>query len=230
MPTAEQSLTMKESIIKKLSYVYNELKEMEFERLAGIIKEAIIAETQRNVGKSKFDIWKYIAGEKDYPAQLRGIYHKDGIKVATDAHIMVAINDDYSEELEGKTMKPDGTFIDFPYPDYMSIIPKGDGYTAYRIDADKFREFVSKQRADYKAESGKGTKWSPYWFVKVGPSYFNARFFDLLIPAMNEIGTDELMVHSDGRKAAYAKTEKGIALLMPRMYQDGEWDRVCDLA
>lgn len=219
---------MKESSIQKLSGVYNALKDTD-EGLAGIIKAVIIAETQRNVGKSKFDIWKYIAGEKDYPAQLRGIYHKDGIKVATDAHIMVAINEDYGAELEGKTVKPDGTFIDFPYPNYMSIIPKGDGYTAYRIDADKFREFVSKQRAAIKAETGKGAKWSPTWKVKVGPSYFDARLFDLLIPAMEEIGATELMIHGDGRKAAYAKTEKGIVLLMPKIHKDGE-GRVCELA
>ena len=49
--------------------------------------------------------------DKDTPRpQLTGVYHDNGYKVGTDAHIMAMIKSDYPSELEGKIAK-DGSEI-----------------------------------------------------------------------------------------------------------------------
>lgn len=57
--------------------------------------------------------------EVDRPA-MRGIYHTNGMIVATDARILLAIKSDYPAELEGKITDKQGQVIEYKYPNWKS--------------------------------------------------------------------------------------------------------------
>ena len=194
---------MKDTSIKKLSKVYNFLQAESHSEMAELIAEVIRAESAVPKGK-KFDYYKFTTSQKD---ALKGVYHDSGWKVASDAHIMVALKEEYPAELEGKIVDKDGSFIDATYPAWRKIMPTKPSKDAHKIDVAGFREWLADRRAEYKAEYGKGTKFDNHWDVCVGGVYFSARWFDLLVLAIERIGADTLLL--DGNHPAYCETEKG---------------------
>ena len=59
--------------------------------------------------------------------------------------------------------------------------------------------------------------------MKVGPAYFRAHKFETFLSGMKEIGATEIIV-MDKRHTAYAKTDKGWALIFPVLYEETEND------
>lgn len=176
----------------------------------------------------KFNIYNYVANDKFRPA-LNGVFHEEGNRVASDKYILVALKEGYDHDVEGKIIGPDGAEINQAYPKWQSIIPKQEKldkeYKAYPVTAEKreaFKRYVEEKRLEYKAAHGKGTKWQEWWYVKFGPAYFKAKYFDLLLTAMDRIGADGIMM-KDEKFPCVAKTVAGSALLMP-VYLDDKSD------
>ena len=237
---------MKQSSIEKLSKIYSALYDRGDNEGMALIKDIIRAEAIIPAKCSKFDIYKYVSDDSLRPA-LGGVFHDHGCMVASDGYIAVMLNRQYPEDYEGKVLFKSGEFYKIEYskleedgkrhmaktettyvedgrehriyPDVRSIIPKPDDYVAYKVDESKFYEWVSEKRVQAKAETGKGSKWSPLWRVKIGPAQLKAENFDKMLTAMKEIGTDEVMVR-DVRKPSFAKTEKGLVMLMPLVGED----------
>lgn len=218
---------MKQTSIEKLSSIYNYLVTSERPDLAQLCTEIFRAE-QESTKKGKFNIYNYVENDKKrYREVLKGVFHDEGNMVATDAHIMVVIKEKYPEELEGKIILSNGSFVDtanmhMSYPKWKSVIPKPEGYQPYRVDAKMFYEHVEKERAMWKALYGKNYKWTDRWNVKVGPSVLRAELFDKFLMAMDKIGANEIFV-KDRSHAVYSKTDKGLVLPMPVMI-DSEQD------
>ena len=206
---------MKDTSITKLSEVYNALNNTENQRLADLIQQVIRAEATPDAKKGKFDIFKYTSNEKYRPV-MATVFHDEGFRVASDAHILVAVKEDYPEEYEHKMLNADGSFEEGKYPKWRSVIPKPDGYEPYKVDRKAFYDWLTQKRSEYKAETGKGKKFVNEWHYQFGPARFQAERFDKLLTAMERIGTDVLML-KDARSSAYAQTEEGVALLMPIM-------------
>lgn len=212
---------MKQTSITKLSEIYNGLKDMDkafhdfgIPRLLDLIKEVIRAETQVAVKGSKFNFYDYTIDEKDFRAVLSGVFHKEGWRVACDSYIMVALKEEYATELEGKIVKEDGSFVEGEYPKWRSVVPDKTKMRPFEVDAQKFYDWVSERRIEWKAETGKGKKWGDKWAVRVGDAVLKAEFFDKVLTAMKEIGTNTLYV-ADSRRVVLAETEKGLVILMP---------------
>lgn len=109
------------------------------------------------------------------------------------------------------------------YPKWESVIPREDGYSKVKVDREareKFYKWVEEKRVEHKAEYGKGTKWDNTWYVKLGNCGFKAVFLDKLFTAMDFLGTDEVFVHPEGRRAAMVKSDKGVCILMPVMIDE----------
>lgn len=212
---------MKQTSIEKLSEIYNGLKDLGFPRLIDLIKEVIRAETQVAVKGSKFNFYDYTGSEKNFRIVLSGVFHEEGWRVACDAHIMVALKDEYATELEGKIVKEDGSIVEGHYPKWRSVVPDKTKMRPFEVDAQKFYDWVSERRIEWKAETGKGKKWVDAWAVQVGDAVLKAEYFDKVLTAMKEIGTTTLYVE-DSRRAVLAETEKGLVILMPLMEPRGE--------
>lgn len=210
---------MQQTSITKLSEIYNALTNPENtchtnESLANLIQEVIRAEALTPVKGSKFDIFNFVYKDFNFRPVMCGVFHDEGWRVASDLHIMIALKETYPEEYEHKILRKDGSFVIGKYPNWRSIIPDGKDYEEYEFDAQKFYDWLEQKRVERKAETGKGTKFDPLWRVEVGPARFNAELIDKLISAMKHIGATQLLIE-DARHAAYAKTTKGLVLLMP---------------
>lgn len=214
------TIFMKDSSMKKLSEVYNRLAEDNNE-LAEMIMQVIRAESPKASASKKFDLFGYVAKGELRPS-MKGVFHEEGFQVASDEKIMVAVKQEYPKEYEGKILMKDGTLNgELKYPKWRSVIPDGEGYYSFHIDAEKFYEGLDEIRTEYKAKNGKGKRWCYDWIVNVGPANFRAELFGRLITAMKELGTNHLMV-KDRYRAAYAKTDDGIVLLMPTIQNQVE--------
>lgn len=244
---------MKQTSITKLSEVYNNLNALyngeqiphDYKSLANLIQEVIRAEAITKPKGSKFDIYNYTSKDT-FRMQMCGVFHDNGVLVASDAHIMVAINGDYPAEYEGRVILKDGSINAVEvserdpetkrsvtvkhetawtdkdgrehsvYPNWRSIIPFHSDYKPIEVDAEKFYAAIEELRTQWKTETGKGTKFQDLWRVKVGDALLKAEFFDKMLTAIKELGTTQVWVR-DGRRAVVAKSDKGTVLLMPVM-------------
>lgn len=122
----------------------------------------------------------YVVTDETLRPTLWGVYHKDGIKVTTDAHILFAYRDEYPAENEGKILLDpslDKSFrakvkkghpgqlaayteklpvIEGRYPNWRAVIPKKTADTVVsKVDAKDLRNFLAgameNLRKDWKA-------------------------------------------------------------------------------
>ena len=167
----------------------------------------------------KFDYYKYVSKELVRPI-MTGVFHDNGFKVATDCHIIVAIQDDYDvSELEGKVVGKDGALIEGNYPNWRSVIPDFTSEKhSYRtetvkIDFNKWGEFMKVYKADKKLNQER-------MWIKIGEQIYKVDLFNLLTIAMKRIGTNEITNSWSqyGVTAGVCNGSDGsIALLMPAM-------------
>lgn len=107
---------MKQTSINKLSAVYNALRNPENATInnmqaAEMIQQVIRAEAMTPAKAGKFNIYNYVAKDETNQA-LKGVFHDRGNKVASDAHILIAIKEDYPAEYEGTVLLKDGSYVE----------------------------------------------------------------------------------------------------------------------
>lgn len=156
-----------------------------------------------------FKMTDYIASkDSPYAERLGGVYHDNsGFAVATDGRILVASKDDFDPNLKGKVIGKDGTVSESKFPDWQKAIPPAKETKSSNIDVEDLRKFVAgvlraNKRAYISLRFPDGT-------VEV----FKANRLNLMLRAMKQLGTSELLYTKDGMKLV-AKSEKGTALLM----------------
>ena len=167
----------------------------------------------------KFDYYEYMSKELARPI-MTGVFHDNGFKVASDAHILIAFKDDYDvSELEGRVVGKDGAFIEGKYPNWRSVIPdftskKHDYRTeTVKIDFDKWAEFMKVYKADKKLNQER------IW-VKIGEQIYKVDMFNLLTIAMRRLGVNEITnswPQYGSTAGVYRGNDGSIALLMPAM-------------
>lgn len=62
---------------------------------------------------------------------------------------------------------------------------------------ESFSEFVKERRVEHKATYGRGCQWDDVWKVIINGVGLKAYFFQLLLDAMDEIGTDEIRLNGN---------------------------------
>ena len=157
-----------------------------------------------------FKMTDYITPKNDklHGGRLSGVYHDDkGYAVASDGIILVADKGSYDPKLKGKVIGKDGAAMENKFPDWQKIIPVAEKTKSSRIDAEDLHRFVAgvlraNKRAYISLRFPDGT-------VEV----FKANRLNLMLRAMKQLGTSELLYTKDGMKLV-AKSEKGTALLM----------------
>lgn len=170
-----------------------------------------------------------VAIKEDYPAEYEGaVLLKDG------SYVEIEETKWDKERKHHETIKHRTSYVDQEghdrriYPKWRDIIPNvgGGGYLPYKFDREKFYSWIDEKRTAHKAETGKGIKWSPNWLCKVGPCGFKAELFAKFIEAMDALGTDEVYLHEDGRRAALVQSDKGLCILMPVMIDENRYESV----
>lgn len=156
-----------------------------------------------------FRITDYTAPkDSPYAERLGGVFHDNsGFAVATDGRILVADKGSYDPKLKGKIIGKDGAAMENKFPNWQKVIPFAEKTKSSRIDAEDLHRFVAgvlkaNKRAYISLRFPDGT-------VEV----FKANRLNLMLRAMKQLGTSELLYTKDGMELV-AKSEKGTALLM----------------
>lgn len=156
-----------------------------------------------------FKMTDYIAPkDSPYAERIGGVYHdKSGFAVATDGRILVADKGSYDPKLKGKVIGKDGAAMENKFPDWQEAISPAKETKSSRIDAEDLHRFVAgvlraNKRAYISLRFPDGT-------VEV----FKANRLNLMLRAMKQLGTSELLYTKYGMKLV-AKSEKGTAMLM----------------
>ena len=194
--------------------------------------EAIIRIESETTTKSKFKIWDYVTKDSIRPAMCC-VFHDGGFKVATDSHILIALEEGYDPDMEGKLLKKDGTIETerTKYPKWRDVIPNPEltEMVSVKLDFAKIRDFEKDFKAKMKAAVWKGLDG----YVKVnGNCWFKLGLLMKAVKFMEHVGTDVLMVHPDGRRAALAVGGQSKCIVMPIMsvaVDDSNKDRIYTL-
>lgn len=174
--------------------------------------EAIIRIESETKSKGKFSLWDYVSKDDIRPSMCC-VLHDSGYKVASDAHILVVLKEDYPEDMEGKLMKKDGTIEteNVKFPNWRMVIPdpKKMEMVAVRLDFTGIRQF----EADFKAKKKLNKRMEGY--VRVGGCLFKLDYLIKAARFMEHVGTDEFMVSPNGKRAALAVSGDSKMILTP---------------
>lgn len=181
------------------------------------IRSAIFMETP-TTGR-KFDLYKYTTDDQTRPVMC-GIFHDEGFKVASDSHVLVAVKEPYSENLEHHIIGKKGEDIVGKYPKWKCLFEMGslssDG--EHEIDTEAVYSLVREMKAEKKAAGKYGAYRRAY--VRVGDTFFNAERFALICSFMDAYGAKTIKTYGP-RHAALVECECGSrALIMPISYLD----------
>lgn len=81
-------------------------------------------------------IYSKIVSKDSFRPNMTGVYYENGYIVATDGYKLIALKQDYDENLEGKMINKNGFVIDLKYPDWKRAVPNLDGVEKITYDVD----------------------------------------------------------------------------------------------
>lgn len=176
--------------------------------------EAIIRIESADEKKGKFKIWDCVGKDKIRPSMCC-VLHDSGFKVASDAHILVALKEEYPDEMEGKLLKKDGTIETehTRYPNWRSVIPdpQRSGMVKVELDLERVRGFEKDYKARIKA---RGYSDSGYVCI-TGNCWFKIDYLMKMVRFMEYVGTSHIWVNPDGNRASLAVSGDSKCILMP---------------
>lgn len=146
-----------------------------------------------------------------------GVYHKDGTAVATDGRILIEEKGAYEQEKEGQLVDKRGNVIEGQrFPNWKGVIPKD--VEAFGVSMESLRSFVEGVRQDAKKN---GKKEADVTVVVKLPNgnfaYFELPYLAKFTNAAYRLGATELMLSAREEAPLLVQTEKGTAMLMPRL-------------
>ena len=166
---------------------------------------------------------------------IKGIYHTNGMIVASDASVLLAIKSDYPAELEGKTTDKQGQVIEHKYPNWENLFDRKN-VLPVNVNLEKLALFLEQIKSQVPTErQAKADTWkSRTVFIDfgngtiVGFEYYRlvkfvnaARFLNAKLSLTNnmlfgeaEDGKLILINRPDTRKAATFDAQKGEGKLL----------------
>ena len=156
-----------------------------------------------------FKMTDYIAPkDSPYAERLGGVFHDNsGFAVASDGRILVADKGSYDPKLKGKIIGKDGAAMENKFPDWQEAISTAKETKSSLIDVEDLHRFVAGVlRANKRA-------YISLRFPDGTVGVFKANRLNLMLRAMKQLGTSELLYTKDGM-ILVAKSEKGTAMLM----------------
>lgn len=136
----------------------------------------------KNTKLSKFDFYKYASTDAHRPV-MTGVYFDNGFKVASDAYVLVAIEEEYDKQFEGKIINKKGEVIEGKYPNYKSVIPQTNEKFEIDLDLDKAKKAIDKSKVNKKMN--KFIKEDMH--IKINGIFFKTYLFELFIVACKQL-------------------------------------------
>lgn len=174
----------------------------------GCINSALFLETPST--SRKFDLYKMASNNEIRPVMC-GVFHDEGFKVASDSHILVAVKEEYPEDLEHHILDKTGKDIIGKYPKWRDVMPRDKGVPV-QIETAKVYELLKAVKADKKAGLCRPG------YVRVRDTFFKVDLMAKLCTFMDAYGTNEIWLQKEdgARRAAGVYAPDGSrAIIMP---------------
>ena len=174
---------------------------------------------------TKFNIYNYVSKDKGRP-NLCGVYHCNGRRVATDASILVVLQETYADNLEGKIILKNGRSVEeefgytSPYPKYESVFSTKEPESVIKIDFNSLPSVFNKAKMNKKMN--KEEQLIQIILPKDGQDttiYFGCDRFKKLVEFMSYIGTDEMKMYPS-RIEVSSDNGKGILMASRISHKD----------
>lgn len=167
--------------------------------------------------KSKFNIYDYLSKKMIYGREYASyIYHKDGYKYATNSFILIKLKEEYPIEYELKCVNKKEV-TEWTYPNADKLI--NDSLLSNRTfkvplpDTDELeKQYLLNKKIDKNYIAN-------VVIIDETKYVYNFDLFHKLVLFAKHIGASELIVNKD-KNVIGVKTDKGEALLMPKMNDD----------
>jgi len=177
------------------------------------------------VRDEKLDLSKFVGKDAQRPT-MTGIFHEKGLKIASDAHILIAIYSHYKSECEGKIITPKGEIIDGTFPNWKSVLPPPESLKPVKLQhliANALRKI--KQAETIAKIGGKQV------FVSLScddeKMYFPSDYFTKFLIFLKTFPGASLGVRQN--TCIYASTKNNLCMLMIFKFVNADKDIVVDL-
>lgn len=141
---------MKKETFQKLNEIFYLTEKQE---IKDMISQIMLSELEEEKVKiRKFNLFNMTANNPIGRPALSGVYHNNGMRIASDTYVLAVVKDGYPELLEGKILYKDGTFCNATYPDYKAVLNQYKVYSAPQLPytSDDLRKAVTE--AEYMAK------------------------------------------------------------------------------
>jgi hypothetical protein len=117
--------------MKEVKLIEDAIRQTNEDGIRQMLEQFILANTAFR--DEKLDLSKFV-GKDDMRPVMTGILHENGLKVASDSFILVAVYAHYKSDLEGKIVTPKGKIIDGSYPNWKSVLPAPESLETIKLN------------------------------------------------------------------------------------------------
>lgn len=171
--------------------------------------------------RGKFDLYKYLNPKDELRPVMCGVYHSEGFRVATDAHILVALAaQEYPQDYEGKVIDSKAAECEGRFPDWRRVVPpKEKQPLRWKIDRPAIVDAVKVAKQRKKEDKYAKT------FVKVCGVGFNPDYLLKLADFAAFTASDTLTLSDPEHVGVVYAADGSIGLLTPvRLQEGGDYD------
>lgn len=156
----------------------------------------------------RFNLFDYISSDAANKC-LHGIYYNDGYKVATDAHILIAIKATYPADYEKKVLMKNGKLIRYyDFPEWKKVaFADIVYYRSITIDLNKVNDILKEIKIQNKLSD------EPFDKIKIDNIYYRLDLFIKFYRAMKFFGTNVILYNERWSRSEIIKDEN-LCLLM----------------
>jgi hypothetical protein len=117
--------------MKELKLIEEAIRQTNEDGIREMLEQFIRANTV--VRDEKLDLSKFV-GKDDKRPSMTGILHENGLKIATDGAMPVAIYSYYKSDFEGKIITPKGEIVDAIFPVWKSVLPAPESLKTVKLN------------------------------------------------------------------------------------------------
>ena len=175
------------------------------------IRAALFMETP--CAPDKFNLYD-VADDDNGTREIMGcVHHENGFRVASDGRVLVAVKENYPEDMEGKNIDKKGEARDLRYPMWQKLFndkqKEADGFL---IDFNKLSTWQKEYAAEKKMNGKRGARNA---YVKIGCAFFKLDILVKFVKFMKFVGSNTLRIEADNKAAACFANDGSKGLIMP---------------
>lgn len=190
-----KALTEKK-LIELSEFVSNNrfIEDCDKELITAKIREIIACESN-DIKLGKFDVYD-LTDEKEGKVRpfCASVHHLNGYRYVTDTRILLKLKSDYPAEMEGKSIKKDGSELNIErLPNFESVlkswIKEYDKWQDYTINFDRVKECVKLAKAHKKIH-----KKNAVCVLKLGDVYVDTFRFEKFCSVISYFGINTIKI------------------------------------